>query len=57
MTAATFTPSLWWTKKRAVTTTAPAPKRRAPVLIHDAVLPFRGETLLLALLREQESDV
>jgi hypothetical protein len=27
--------------------------RRAPVFIHDAVTPWRGETLLLSILRAQ----
>ena len=32
----------------------PAPYR-PPVLIHDAVLPWRGETLLLTMLRETDT--
>ncbi|MFD3188693.1 hypothetical protein ACFMPD_00290 [Sedimentitalea sp. HM32M-2] len=32
---------------------APQPARRAPVFIHDVATPWRGETLLLALLRAQ----
>ena len=38
-------------------TTGPEPKPlRAPVFIHDAVIPWRDETLLLKLLRDQAAD-
>lgn len=34
--------------------TGPEPKRRGgPVFIHDAIVPWQGETLLLSMLREQ----
>lgn len=34
-------------------TTAPSKPKPAPVFIHDAVVPWRGETVLLKLLRDQ----
>jgi len=33
--------------------TAPTKPRPAPVFIHDAVMPWQGETMLLKLLRDQ----
>ena len=43
----------WPTLTRpAQATSAPqAPRRAGPVFIHDAVTPYRGETLLSAMLR------
>lgn len=35
------------------TETAPPKPRPAPVFIHDAVMPWQGETVLLKLLRDQ----
>ncbi|MEX0280785.1 MAG: hypothetical protein AB3N13_06290 [Arenibacterium sp.] len=32
------------------------PKRHGPVFIHDAVIPWQGETLLLSLLRAEALD-
>ncbi|MEX0317973.1 MAG: hypothetical protein AB3N21_08465 [Ruegeria sp.] len=50
-----LTTSPWGLRQDADTTTGPEPKPlRAPVFIHDAVIPWRGETLLLALWREQQ---
>lgn len=45
-------------RRRDTATTAPErPKRRPPVFIHDAITPWNGETMLLALLRQQaETD-
>ena len=42
-----------WLSAKEKTGPEPAPYR-PPVLIHDAVLPWRGETLLLTLLREND---
>ncbi|MEX0284262.1 MAG: hypothetical protein AB3N23_06595 [Paracoccaceae bacterium] len=36
--------------------TAPPPRRYPPVFIHDAVMPWQGETMLLSLLRAQALD-
>lgn len=50
-------PPLWAFSKDTDTATGPAPKpMRAPVFIHDAVIPWRDETLLLKLLRDQAKD-
>ncbi len=52
-----ITPPLWAFSKDADTTTGPPPKpMRASVFIHDAVIPWRDETLLLKLLRDQATD-
>ena len=40
----------------ANSTTGPAPRRRAPIFIHDAIIPWQGETLLLAELRKDAMD-
>ena len=55
MFAATF--SAFWTAP-AKDRTAPEPprKRPAPVFIGDAVQPWQGETMLLALLRAGSED-
>lgn len=45
------------TARNERTTTAPEPRPlRAPVFVQDAVMPWQGETLLLALLRQQVQD-
>jgi hypothetical protein len=43
----------WPAPPKAQERPAPPRKRPAPVLIGDAVQPFAGETLLLALLRAE----
>ncbi|GGH33649.1 hypothetical protein SAMN05444007_107188 [Cribrihabitans marinus] len=50
-----MTPS-WWARTPALRTDAKTarPRRRGPVFIHDTVIPWRDETLLLALLRAEE---
>lgn len=49
--------AVWTGGEEARDTTGPEPRPyRPPVLIHDAVLPWRGETLLLALLRDSDRD-
>lgn len=43
--------------QKTETTTGPPPKpQRAPVFIHDAVTPWRDETMLLKLMRDQTAD-
>ncbi|WP_170785172.1 hypothetical protein [Ruegeria lacuscaerulensis] len=52
-------PLFWAPKQDAATDSATGPERkplRAPVFIHDAVIPWRDETLLLKLLRDQAKD-
>ncbi|WP_422176854.1 hypothetical protein [Aestuariivita sp.] len=47
----------WFSRSQAPATTGP--KRRArpgPIFIHDAVVPYRGSTLLLEILRRDEPD-
>ncbi|WP_424831857.1 hypothetical protein [Ruegeria sp.] len=52
-----MTPWTWSFSRDAETSTGPEPKPlRAPVFIHDAVIPWRDETLLLKLLRDQAAD-
>ncbi|KIC38682.1 hypothetical protein RA27_19890 [Ruegeria sp. ANG-R] len=52
-----ISPPFWVFSTDSDTTTGPPPKpMRAPVFIHDAVIPWRDETLLLKLLRDQASD-
>ncbi|KIC45110.1 MAG: hypothetical protein AB3N07_00165 [Ruegeria sp.] len=52
-----LTPPIWAVSKDTDTTTGPPTKPlRAPVFIHDAVIPWRDETLLLKLLRDQAVD-
>ncbi len=52
-----ISPPLWAFSKDTDTTTNPPPKpMRAPVFIHDAIIPWRDETLLLKLLRDQGAD-
>ncbi|WP_170396585.1 hypothetical protein [Ruegeria arenilitoris] len=47
-------PSIWTLSKDTESTTGPERNpMRAPVFIHDAVTPWRDETLLLKLLRDQ----
>ncbi len=50
----------WALPKKTVnavdTTTKPPARRRAPVFIHDAVIPWQGDTLLLAELRRDADD-
>lgn len=48
-----ITPPLWDFSQDTDTTTGPPKPMRAPVFIHDAVIPWRDETLLLKLLRDQ----
>ncbi|MEX0306333.1 MAG: hypothetical protein AB3N12_03000 [Ruegeria sp.] len=49
-----ITPPFWTLSQESDTATGPPPKpMRAPVFIHDAVIPWRDETLLLKLLRDQ----
>ena len=44
-------------REDAPAATGPKPARRSgPVFIHDAVTPWLGETVLLALLRQQAED-
>ncbi|MEW2919047.1 hypothetical protein AB1A64_18425 [Ruegeria sp. ANG10] len=53
----TLTPSIWTLSQDTDSATAPERKPlRAPVFIHDAVTPWRDETLLLKLLRDQAAD-
>lgn len=50
-------PPIWSFSQDADVTPAPERKpMRAPVFIHDAVIPWRDETLLLKLLRDQAVD-
>ncbi len=52
-----ITPPLWAFSKDTDTATGPPSKpMRAPVFIHDAVIPWRDETLLLKLMRDQAKD-
>ncbi|UWR02666.1 hypothetical protein K3740_16720 [Ruegeria conchae] len=52
-----ISPPLWAFSQDADTTTGPTTKPlRAPVFINDAVIPWRDETLLLKLLRDQATD-
>ncbi len=52
----TATQALFAARDNAPATTGPAPARRpGPVFIHDAVTPFGGATLLLALWREDDA--
>ncbi len=52
-----ITPPLWTFSQDSDTATGTPPKpMRAPVFIHDAVIPWRDETLLLKLLRDQATD-
>ncbi len=52
-----ITPPLWTFSTDSDTATGPPNKPlRAPVFINDAVIPWRDETLLLKLLRDQASD-
>ncbi|SDX30014.1 hypothetical protein SAMN05444358_104205 [Ruegeria halocynthiae] len=52
-----ITPLLWAFSQDGDATTGPPPKpMHAPVFIHDAVIPWRDETLLLKLLRDQATD-
>ncbi|WP_170755222.1 hypothetical protein [Ruegeria lacuscaerulensis] len=52
-----LTPPFWAPSQDADTSTSPERKPlRAPVFIHDAVIPWRDETLLLKLLRDQALD-
>jgi len=42
-----------WSEKTSARSGKPKQRRAAPVFIHDAVLPWRDETLLLTLLRDE----
>ncbi|MEX0338029.1 MAG: hypothetical protein AB3N11_03215 [Arenibacterium sp.] len=56
MLAAVFNPFAFFASDRPVDQAATGPdlpKRHGPVFIHDAVIPWQGETLLLSLLRAQ----
>lgn len=47
----------WRVAPSAQARTGPARRpRRAPVFIHDAVTPWRGETMLLSMLRAQAQE-
>ncbi|UUV05784.1 hypothetical protein [Ruegeria sp. YS9] len=53
----TLTPFAWTFSSYAEDSTSPERKPlRAPVFIHDAVTPWRDETMLLKLLRAQAAD-
>ncbi|WP_170346718.1 hypothetical protein [Ruegeria atlantica] len=53
----TLTPFAWTFSSDAEVSTSPERKPlRAPVFIHDAVTPWRDETMLLKLLRAQAAD-
>lgn len=52
-----ITPPLWAFRQDAETATGPDPKPMcAPVFIHDAIIPWGTETMLLKLWREQAAD-
>ncbi|RLJ99881.1 hypothetical protein [Ruegeria conchae] len=52
-----ITPPFWGFLTDSDATTGPPTKpMRAPVFINDAVIPWRDETLLLKLLRDQATD-
>ena len=52
-----ITPPLWAFTQDTDSATGPQPDpMRAPVFINDAVIPWRDETLLLKLLRDQSAD-
>ena len=52
-----LSPSIWSFSKDAEASAGPERKPlRAPVFIQDAVTPWRDETLLLKLLRDQATD-
>ena len=56
MLTATLNPFAFFAPSRAedhAKTGPDLPKRRGPVFIHDAVIPWQGETLLLSLLRAE----
>ncbi|WP_058282644.1 hypothetical protein [Ruegeria denitrificans] len=53
----TLNPPIWTLSKDTESATGPERKiMRAPVFIHDAVTPWRDETLLLKLMRDQAAD-
>jgi hypothetical protein len=52
-----LSPWFWGLAQDTDTETGPPPTpMRAPVFIHDAIIPWRDETLLLKLLRDQAKD-
>jgi hypothetical protein len=50
----TLTFPIWFGRTTAEKTdVSPSKPKPAPVFIHDAVMPWQGETMLLKLLRDQ----
>ncbi len=48
--------AFWTPTEKSRTVTAPPRKRPAPIFIGDAVQPWAGETLLLAILRDETPE-